>query len=1062
MGVNSMKKIICEKCNLRRGRRECPKYNKHICGDCCSSVQVNSDCPQNCIHLGKLSNKDFGIRVGTLAQNGIRLRHKSPTESIMQFDKALELDKNNYKIIIEKSITYDSIGEFVKSIECLKQAYLINADYNIQYKIAIAYRKINKFEECIKSILKIKDWLSSIETDYLLGDCYFMTGQYDMAINNLEKIITNIDCEKSNINKARVMLSRSYLMLRNFDKVIENAKDIDMEYKNEKNNLIESALFTSGRMYELLHFINSMDNLGYNEKYMMLQCALVLKKNSQGNIIAIIDDILSCNYFSQDSYEGIGLTGIKIKLLFKEFKMKQAYELFIKYEDKIIDMAKDITDCYESCHLMAFFLYNFDKNKAISIYKAITGMAVDGFIIDELYNVFMNMDIPPFVRAKAVEKTIELIKEGKSDNFNRTLIVGDILFEYGEYFQAYEFYKRITDNEKQDTIIMYKMAICLMKQNKFDEALGMFIVIVSLTKFIAGVYPGIIKCCLELNNEWIEFFKLLELEKLSFSEIYELAGNLLTKEYYDKAGYLYNYMLEKFKGIDIYSKKMIYHNMVCVYRNLGEYAKGIEIIEQIGDKYYNEELLLDMGCLYFDIGQLESAKSIFEKASENSKNPVIYFNIGILNMKSGDYTSALENFDVSISQIISEIRVKKAPNVKEYGIMLARLYRNCSLCYIKLNKIKESLIYIEKALNIENNEKVSEILFIIQNRHLSGDKASETIDDNIRLLMDNCLTVKVTFTEDIRRLLDSILNRLYGKPDKKLYISGEITDNLLSFIRNEKRIYSKNMESIERSEGTFQRYVDNLITSFEKKVISDISKEVAVTMDNQTIDRDMVRYSKNMISIADNLFKNFEYVQYEEFIYASLIPYYKVVKELSRSIIYPYYKSKINVLPIPQSPEDFKSIGVYSYKSYQETSLRIDYSFNISSSEYLFDINCHPGLRSKYINFEKHYMPWDKLLWMISGIKKKWDIVDDAKSAGLLLLFYSGYKNYLGIESSFNNNDEIINLSGDLIHLSNERDYYIRTMLKNEYEYDYIDCVNRIRELAVRCIEGLLKINTMK
>ena len=103
-------------------------------------------------------------------------------------------------------------------------------------------------------------------------------------------------------------------------------------------------------------------------------------------------------------------------------------------------------------------------------------------------------------------------------------------------------------------------------------------------------------------------------------------------------------------------------------------------------------------------------------------------------------------------------------------------------------------------------------------------------------------------------------------------------------------------------------------------------------------------------------------------------------------------------------------------------------------------------------------MPWTKLTWIISGIRRGWDVVDDIKSAGLLLLFYSGFKNHLGIEGRFKEHDDIIRLAGDLIQLNNERDYLIKAILNDEFEYDFINNANQIRDLALRSIEGLKKI----
>jgi len=75
IGVDSMRKITCEICGEKRGRRQCLKLNnKNICGECCSSMQLTSSCPLNCVHLGKLSPRDFNNKVRAMIENAIKLR----------------------------------------------------------------------------------------------------------------------------------------------------------------------------------------------------------------------------------------------------------------------------------------------------------------------------------------------------------------------------------------------------------------------------------------------------------------------------------------------------------------------------------------------------------------------------------------------------------------------------------------------------------------------------------------------------------------------------------------------------------------------------------------------------------------------------------------------------------------------------------------------------------------------------------------------------------------------------------------------------------------------------
>lgn len=1020
-------------------------------------MQVNSKCPGNCVHLGKLNIKDFNNRVHELLDAGRYVQKNNPVEAIRLFDRVLELDNDNIQALIGKGSSYSNLGKTDEALECMKRAYAAGGDPNVCISIATIYRRNNMHADAIDVLERVKERLDSWEADYILGDSYYMTGRLEEAVKSLNNVISNRLTSKEYFNKSKVLLSRIFLEMRDTDKSMEYAESIDEEFRSDKLNLIENIYLAGGRMYELLNLINSMEQVGYDEKYMLLQCSLVLKKNTHGSITAIIDDLLNSDFYIQKPYNQAILASLKITLLYKDLRLKEAYDVFEKYRDKIITSSSSIQNCREACHLIAFFLYSIDKSSAIEIYSSSAGMEVDDFIIGEIYNVFSTLELSPYIKAKSIEKSIQLVKNGKVDNFNRIMICADILYESGEYSQAFEMYKRLFDNDKPDTVLMSKAATCLIKQSKFDEALRIYNDILSHTRFIPSVYPGIIRCCIELGMDWSEYFKHLELEKLGFSEIYELAGSMMNAEYYDKAGYLYSYMLDKYNNMDIYSKKMIYHNMAGVYRNLKDYQKGIEIINKIPSRYMGEDLYIDLGCFYFDNREYLKAKEIFLRVSGVKSMPVVYFNIGIICMRLNEYESALEYFKTARDKTVEIIRGGKPASLMEHGAMLMSVYTHMSLCFIKLGNFEEALSHIEMSGRISMDEKISEIIFLIQRSMLkmNNETASDTVD--IENLMDNCMPVKEGFTEDIRRLLDSILYKIYGKKEKRPKLKYELDESITSFLRNEKRIYAKYKDSVERSQGTFQRYVDNLVSSFERKVIPDAFKEIAATLDEPLPDNYVLDYCRNLLELGDNLFKTFEFDE-DEHIYTSLIPYYKCIKMLCRYFLYPYYMNNINSLPIPSALDDFKNIGIFSYKAGDEVCHRIDFSFNISCSQYLFEVNCHPGLRSSYLNCKRHYMPWDKLMWMVSGIKKRWDILDDAKSAGLLLLFYCGYKNYLGVEGDFPNVNDIIKLAGDLIRVSNERDHYIRCMLSSDYEYDCVNAVRDVKETALRCIEGLMKI----
>ena len=1052
-----MKKVMCIKCGQKRGRRECIKFGGFICGDCCSTTQLNYTCPKSCSSFGKLNSKDYSDKINALLEIGTGMKESNPHEAIKIFDRVIKLDEDNCQGYIEKGTAYENLGQFDESAQCFEKAYSINGSGNTYLDIVSANMKAGRYKKALEMLEGLNNKPDSPQAYYLFGECSYMLGRFEDAVENMKKLLNYSGVSNIQRDKAYITLARSYLMTKNTDLSVQASLSIGEGHDNEKNDVLENAYFAGGRMYELLKLIDSIKTPGGLEKYMLLQCCLVLEKDRHGNTVDIIDDILNHGYYNNNSYREAWLIALKIKLLFKEFNMKQAYEVFTENQDEILKYTPDISDCAEACCLIAFFTYSIDREKALSLYSDSTGSKVSEFLIDELYNAFNTMDISPYITARSIEKSIELMKDGRRESFNRTAVAADLLFENGEYSQAEVFYRRLFDESKPDAVTMYRIAVCLINQAKFDEAGKMLARIISQTRFIPGVNPAMVRCSLETGTDWMEYYKAVEFEKLDFNTIYELAGQLQEKGHFDKAGYLYSIIVEKFNGMDVYSRKMVYHNMAFIYRNLHEYKRAIELAEQIPAEYRGPNLLVDLGCLYSDAGDIQKSLKIFQGIDKGYHEELINMNTGILQMKLGNFDEALKCFYNSVNVIKDNLKSKDLMYFSECRDCLEKVYRSISLCCVLQGNFEDALLNCERALNINGDAKTLEIISFVQGKILHPEIDNGGMKKDAANLLDSCAAVSESFTDELRDTLDNLLIKVYGTSDRTEMAEEKENTCIGDFIENEMKVYSRNRESIERSEGTFQRYIDNLMNSFEKRVIKVLDDKFPSPPGTAAPFSDVRQYCNELVEFSNMLFDKLQYSGMPGYIYVSLIPVYKAVKILSRSVIRPYYKKNIDKLPVPLSPEEFSQIGIYCHKSYDDTFYRIDFPFDISCSKYLFEINCHPGLRDNYFNFKRHYMPWSKLLWMVSGIKKKWDIIDDVRACGLLLLFYCGYKNYLNIESEMTRED-IINLSGDLIQLNNERDFNIRSMLKDDYEFECNNQAEKIRDIALRCMQGILKI----
>ncbi len=985
-----MKKIICIRCGIKRGRRQCEKEGgKYICGDCCTDEQLKADCSKNCIHYGKINEKGLSAYINALSES------ENPDGVVKLFDV--------YK---------DSADEFFK-----------RRGLNGRYKL-----------------------------NYLYGWYFFIKRDFDKAVELMEKVAADDSAGQLQVNMARLVLARAYLMKKDIKRALDNALSVDETYAKDKRFIIENAYLAGGRMYELLDMLNSIENHGVYENYMLLQCSLVLKKDEGEEILAIVDDLINSGFFTNNIYENARLVAIKIKLLFKKLKMKEAYEVFEQNEKLILGTLNDVDDCREASILAAFFIYTVDKYKALKIYNMLSKENVSSIIIDELYRAFYTLEVSPYVRARAIERSISPTIEGK--RFSRTVCAANILYESGEYYHALDLYIRALDEDEVKPLTMYTSSVCFIKCNRFNEGYDVLLKILKITDLIPGLYPCLIRCCLELGIEWHDYFKSMQIDKLNFNEIYELAKSLMEKEYFDDALYLYTYLLERYDGMDIYSMKMVCHSMSMVYRKLMDYKKGLETIYKIPDRFMDDVLYIDLGCIYYDSGELDKAEEAFRKGLKYSDSFTALFDIAILYMKREKYDMAFDYFKDYIENLSRMTNRRQLSSNMEYMPPLVKVYKNMAICCLKLGKLNDAILYMDKASKSGQDDSLHDALLAIQSAMLDPDS---THTDTAHI-MDSCLEVREDFICRLKMFLDKVICKYYGNL-KALIPTTELSKNLNKFISGEREAYLKGKHSIEHSDETFQRYTNMLASSFERNLpsMSEVACACEYTAKGGILDH--VRY---LSSVGENMLGELEYTEHSGLIYCSLIPYFKAVDALSHYILYPYYKRNINKLPLPLKSEGYSNIGVYSYSAYGKRCFRMQSQLDISSDEYLFEINCHPGLRKKYLDYTTHYMPWSKLSWMISGMKNGSDILDGSKSAGLLLLFYCVYKNYLGIKGDFKDKSEIVKLSGELIHLGNERDFCIKVLMSKSFEPDYVLHAKYVRDLALNCINDLMKIKVLK
>lgn len=162
-------------------------------------------------------------------------------EAIEDFSAAIELDPEEAWAYFFRGDAYEMLEMYEIAIKDYSQAIKIDPHGTFFAGRGDLYRKIEKYEEAIKdftvaiSILEKEQENTELKNNLRIerGKTYFFNGQYDEAISDFDKVITDESEMDNKINGFR-WLGHVYDHLEEFDKAesyfslaIENANDDD-------------------------------------------------------------------------------------------------------------------------------------------------------------------------------------------------------------------------------------------------------------------------------------------------------------------------------------------------------------------------------------------------------------------------------------------------------------------------------------------------------------------------------------------------------------------------------------------------------------------------------------------------------------------------------------------------------------------------------------------------------------------------------------------------------------------------------------------------------------------
>jgi len=234
---------------------------------------------------------EAGAKAQALAHYTMGLSHDwndLPDQALLEYEKAVQLDPNNYVIHLKLGVAYARSKKLDKSIEELKKASELNPkDVEAHYLLAIIYSSQSKEDKATGEYEIILKKLSeenpeSAEVFALLGQLYYSQGKTQAAIDQFEKILAKNPKNSETLS----ILGSLYLDLSKRDKAVDCfKKSIEIDPQND------GSLNSLGYLY-------AEDGKNLNEAASLIQRALEIDPENGAYL-----DSMGWVYYQKGDYE---------------------------------------------------------------------------------------------------------------------------------------------------------------------------------------------------------------------------------------------------------------------------------------------------------------------------------------------------------------------------------------------------------------------------------------------------------------------------------------------------------------------------------------------------------------------------------------------------------------------------------------------------------------------------------------------------------------------------------------------------------------------------------------
>lgn len=424
---------------------------------------------------------------------------------------------------------------------------------------------------------------------------------------------------------------------------------------------------------------------------------------------------------------------------------------------------------------------------------------------------------------------------------------------------------------------------------------------------------------------------------------------------------------------------------------------------------------------YFNGDNREGTNEIITVKYDFEGNNKKLFVQGINEFNKSNYSEALNIFN-ELSNNLN-------------GLSKAFILTYISLCQYKMADFTAALRTVNNAISYEENNSN---LYKIRDQII---ERLEIVESKSRFV-EEYYSTGTYMGEIVKHSIE-----LYHRLDNIEVKNKNILKRIPAYFNEVKKLYAEQRRSLEKDLVNADELINNAEKNLSYFLENEEIKRMANSISRFGLSQDVAKVLRGaeILHLTENRDSELDY-SYIVFSYC------KSVEMLCREKLLKYFLLNRERMPLINERSDYHKLGITSYDANGIIRYSFAADYKIGASEYLIEINKHPSIRKQF-NGKEHLMPWEKLKFINHCIRTGKDPIDGTKSAGMLILFYCVYNNYLAVKHEFQNKDEIIYLAGNLIRLQNERNLLMHSkVLENRFMID------KIREITLDCIDKLCKI----